>query len=130
MYTEDRLQLLPLLSPRLLLSKSRSHVYSPTGTAKKIGVWGVFLIVLEFFKGLLGKDSKNEIVEFCLFLVFRRSSQSATKADTEGKKNKDRRINYFYWRFLVTFQKIILTGSRVSIMGNLEREYYFWANNT
>lgn len=88
MYTEDRLQLLPLLSPRLLLSKSRSHVYSPTGTAKKIGVWGVFLIVLEFFKGLLGKDSKNEIVEFCLFLVFRRSSQSATKADTEGKKIK------------------------------------------
>lgn len=129
MYTEDRLQLLPLLSPRLLLSKSRSHVYSPTGTAKKTGVWGVFLIVLEFFKGLLGKDYKNEIVEFCLFLVFRRSSQSATKADTEGKKI-DRRINYFYWRFLVTFQKIILTGNRVSIMGNLEREYYFWANNT
>lgn len=46
------------------------------------------MIVLEFFKGLLGKDSKNEIVEFCLFLVFRRSSQSATKADTEGKKIK------------------------------------------
>lgn len=85
-YTEVRLQLRPLLSPRFLQSKSTSHACSPTGTAKKIGVWGIFLIVLEFFKGLLGKDSKNGIVEFCLFLVFRRSSQLATKADTEGKK--------------------------------------------
>lgn len=85
------------------------------------------MIVLEFFKGLLGKDSKNGIVEFCLFLIFRRSSQLATKADTEGKKIKTGISIAFIGVFL---QKIILNGSRVSIMGNLEREYYFWAINT
>lgn len=76
-----------------------------------------------FFKVLLGKDSKNGIAEFCLFLVFR-SSQSATKGDTEAK-NKDRNINFFYWSFLVTFQKTILSGSRAAMMRNLEGEDIF-----
>lgn len=86
-------------------------------------MFGAFF-VLGFFKVLLGKDSKNRIVEFCVFLVFR-SSQSATKGVTEEKKNKDRNINFFYWSFLVTFQKIILSGSRAAMMRNLEEEDIF-----
>lgn len=41
------------------------------------------------------------------------------------EKNKDRNINFFYWSFLVTFQKIILSGSRTAMIRNLEAEDIF-----
>lgn len=64
-----------------------------------------FSVDFFFLNILLGKDSKNGIAEFCLFLVFRGSSQSTTNGDSEGKNKYGEYQIAFIRVFRSLFQK-------------------------